>query len=171
MPEMSRLAEVYLKENQHSLRKCSFQGHHQPRLNLNAQFSTKQTPAADDQWETSWEGRKGAMTRPTPAARELEEKRKKNRLAKCLQPREPRSTPLLLDLPREQPRSCLDWSECLVEHFHCTAVGRWLVKTWDACVIYNPLGDRDQLGWGGILGTPDKGCLLCKTYDTCRKAE
>jgi hypothetical protein len=49
MPEMSRLAEVYLKENQHSLRESSFQGHHQPSRNLNAQFSNKQTLAADDQ--------------------------------------------------------------------------------------------------------------------------
>lgn len=40
--------------------------------------------------------------------------------------------PALLDLglSREQPEPCLDLSEYLsVEHFHCTAVWGWLVKT------------------------------------------
>jgi hypothetical protein len=49
MPEMSGLAEVYLKENQSNLRKCSFQHYHQLRLNLNAPFSNKQILAAGGQ--------------------------------------------------------------------------------------------------------------------------
>lgn len=42
----------------------------------------------------------------------------------------PELAPLDLGLSREQPGSCLDQSEYLsVEHFHCTAVWGWLVKT------------------------------------------
>lgn len=85
--------------------------------------------------------------------------------------------PALLDLglSREQLEPCLDLSEYLsVEHFHCTAVWGWLVKTWDTCIIQNPLGDKNQLGpyeKKKSLAHQRRTACFVKKYDIHRKTE
>lgn len=48
-----------------------------------------------------------------------------------------------------------------VEHSHCSAVCRWLVKTWDICIIQNLLGDRDQLGLWRKKSLPHQRRAVC----------
>lgn len=154
---MSRLVELYLKENQSNLENVlSKATTSQDKMLISVINKPWQLGVSERQVQRGWRAGqisslKGrcwcpAMTRPScHQGRGRGAGRKKEVvMGQTGFSNQDGSEPALLGagLSGEQPGPCLDRREYLsIERFHCTAVWGWLVKTWDTCIIQNPLGD------------------------------
>lgn len=129
---------------------------------LNAQLSKKQTLAAGGRWEEgreaqalerSWadKGSPGALpwlVLPDNRSRKGSGRKKE---AEMGQTRFSEMAPNLHCWIQVSPRRGQGLAKTEVNTFPLNiSIAQlcwgWLVKTWDTCIIQNPLGDRDQLG-------------------------